>query len=158
MRKSTLMGWTQEQWDQASDEFKKRFKVPPRIRGSILNAMCGERSDVQPYIDLQVWWDTNFSSPPPDRPVVKPVEQSKMSTERVNFGFPCKVITKGWSYDPMTMRKVYEIRVRVGEATFGSRQVVDTRMAEDAFFMNAVEHRTIENLKREVVDKLFPNL
>lgn len=85
-----------------------------------------------------------------------------MSTgQRIDFGFECKIVTMGWRECFNRQAHVYEVRVRVGDACFGAQHTLPyhkTMMYRDEHFKRAIERECHENIKREVVDKLFPNL
>lgn len=157
----TLMGWNQAQWDEVADKYLRITRMLPILHESIEDAMKGSAKGLTPYLDLQAWWRSKYDREPNGITRVKLDGGSEMGGQRVDFGFDCKVTTMGWREDPFRGGQVYELRVRVGNASFGCQQFVSmtkTMMARDDGFKRAVERRAIEELKREVVDKLFPNL
>ncbi len=146
----TLLGWDNEQWRTVEQGLGRR-------RGSLnIHYVVGTYYDR--FADAQAEWYKRFNCEP-NRGCMQ--EESKMSGQRIDFGFDCKVTSMGWREDFLRGGQVYELRVRVGNASFGSQQFVSmtrTMMARDDGFLRALERRAIENLKREIVDKLFPNL
>lgn len=147
----TLMGWTSYQWRIVERALGRR-------QGS-LNMHYASSQLHGWFADAQAEWQKRFKYEPGQQPL--PKVERKMMNERVDFGFDCKVTTMGWREDFMRGGHVYELRVRVGGASFGSCQFVDmTRfmMARDDGFLRAVERKAVEEIKRAVVDKMFPNL
>lgn len=159
--KSTLMNWTEDQWKQAYYEYQRVTGHPGGLR-SMFSAMRGDKDSLMQHADLQAWWMTKYTMDPPDIPVVKPVERKQMSTgQRIDFGFECKIVTMGWRECFNRQAHVYEVRVRVGDACFGAQHTLPyhkTMMYRDEHFKRAIERECHENIKREVFDKLFPNL
>lgn len=147
---NTLMGWDSEQW--------RTVEQGLGLRPGSLNLHYASSMVYNRFADAQAEWQSRFNCEP-NRGCMK--EERKVGGQRVEFGFDCKVISMGWREDFLRGGQVYELRVRVGNASFGSQQFVSmakTMMARDDGFLRAVERQAIEELKREVVDKLFPNL
>lgn len=147
-----LMGWTSSQWRIVERDLGRR-------PGS-LNMYYANSMDYSRFVDAQAEWKSMFNFEPGKHPLTK-TESKPVSNQRINFGFECKIISKGWVDDPMTIGRVFELRVRVGDALFGSRQVMSPHnfmYARDTQFAEHVERKAIENIKREIVDTLFPNL
>jgi len=157
------MGWTQDQWNQAQKEYNGNFLQDIRLP-SMYRVMAGhDQQGMSKYLKLMEWWQCKFTAAPPNRPVVKPTESKSMSTERVNFGFPCKILSKGWREDFHKGAMVFEIRVAVGSANFGAARALPMHEIQFGRYdtepmQRAIERDVVENLKREVFDKLFPNL
>lgn len=148
--KSTLMGWDSEQWRIVEQELGRR-------PGS-LNSYYASSTSYDRFADAQAEWYKRFNFEPGQGPQV---ERKQMSGHGIDFGFACKIIAMGWRECFNRQAHVYEVRVRVGGASFGALREVpyyQVTMAYDEGFKRAVEREVHESVKREVVDKLFPNL
>lgn len=161
--KNTFMGWTQDQWHQAMDEYNRKTGSNKCLTSMYMVMGGSDREGMARYLDLMEWWKVRRVSPPPDRPVVKPTESEPMSNDRVNFGFPCKVIRKGWREDFHKGSMVFELHVLVGSAHLGAARSLPMHEIQSGLYdteplKRAIERDVVESLKREMFDKLFPNL
>lgn len=157
----TLMGWNQAQWDEVADKYLRINRMLPILHESIVDAMKGSARGLTPYLDLQAWWRSKYDREPKGITRVKFDGGSGMSGQRIDFGFDCKILSKGWREDHMRGARVFELRVRIGDATFGVQEAVGHNQfmyPAEPRFTEHVERQATERLKREVVDKLFPNL